>query len=512
MGVVEQDCLPLLIDHWNDRCAPPWDADELAVKVANAYRYGQEPVGSSAPEAQFDPVASDTLAAEHTTELGLDLHPFELMNKNHAFVAAGDGYFILHQDQNLDGQPRMRHWGLDMFHLYHRAKRMTTADGKTIQVSNGWLSSDVRRNYRDICFRPGRSVPPDVLNLWQGFAVEPLAVGEKPSAEAQASLDAFLEHATMNVSGGNVEQARWLIGWFAHLVQRPWEKPQTALVFRGDKGVGKNALLERVGALLGDNFWLASKLRYLMGNFNSHMERLLLFGLDEAFWSGDKTAEGTLKDLVTGAWHLIERKGSEPYRVENCLRVVIIGNEDWLVPASHDERRFAVYNVGDGRKQDDAFFQAMREGMERGGYRLLLRYLLDYDLSGINVNKAPMTKGLLDQKLASLGPFHQWWHDCLVENTLIGGDFDGWPGQIEKVRFRAAFSRYCRERNIHAKGDSAIAIGKLLHKVLPSIAPDQRHRRTKEEGGQMVNIYTIPPIEQARQEFSKYVGHPVPWA
>src|SRR5690606_13114237 len=147
---------------------------------------------------------------------------------------------------------------------------------------------------------------------------------------------------------------------------------------RGGKGTGKNALVDRVGYLLGNHYLLTSNRRYLVGNFNGHLEHCLLFALDEAFWSGDKQAEGQLKDLITGSHHVIEHKGKEPYSVENCTRIVIIGNEEWLVPSSHDERRFAVFHVGDGRKQDRAFFQAMREGMERGGYRLLLRYLLDY--------------------------------------------------------------------------------------------------------------------------------------
>jgi hypothetical protein len=46
-----------------------------------------------------------------------------------------------------------------------------------------------------------------------------------------------------------------------------------------------------------------------------------MFALDEAFWSGDKQAEGTLKDLITGRDHVIEHKGKEPYTVANKTRV-----------------------------------------------------------------------------------------------------------------------------------------------------------------------------------------------
>lgn len=55
-GVSETVNLSLLAEHWNPRCVPPWSADDLARKVANAYSYGTEPVGAAAPEAEFTPV------------------------------------------------------------------------------------------------------------------------------------------------------------------------------------------------------------------------------------------------------------------------------------------------------------------------------------------------------------------------------------------------------------------------------------------------------------------------
>lgn len=54
LGVVQAQCVDLLLDHWNERCSPPWDPDELADKVANAYRYANEPAGNASPEALFE--------------------------------------------------------------------------------------------------------------------------------------------------------------------------------------------------------------------------------------------------------------------------------------------------------------------------------------------------------------------------------------------------------------------------------------------------------------------------
>jgi len=279
------------------------------------------------------------------------------------------------------------------------------------------------------------------------------------------------------------------------------------LVFRGAKGVGKNACIERIGALLGGHFLLTSNRRYLLGNFNGHLENCLLFALDEAFWSGDHQAEGALKDLITGREHVIEHKGKEPYTVSNKTRVVIIGNEDWLVPASHDERRFAVFSVGDGRKQDRGFFSTMREGLESGGYPVLLRYLLDYDLRGLDFNAAPVTTGLHEQKSHSLNPFHQWWGDSLEEGTLLGSEWGAWPGEAVCERVRAAFRRYVKERNIRSRIPEDRSIGRLLKQCAPGVI---KKRATRTEEGQPY-LYQFLPLDLARAEWEKFIGHTLVW-
>lgn len=55
-GVSELTALELMALHWNPRCAPPWSDEQLAVKVANAYRYGKRPVGEGSPQADFEAV------------------------------------------------------------------------------------------------------------------------------------------------------------------------------------------------------------------------------------------------------------------------------------------------------------------------------------------------------------------------------------------------------------------------------------------------------------------------
>lgn len=495
LGVEADDCLALMLDHWNDRCSPPWSPEELETKVKNAYRYGKDPVGVAAPEAQF-PVVADA-EPDGTAQPG---HPVDELNRQYAFVLAGGGHHIIWETRNARGVAEIQHLAETTFHKQLMSKTITEGK-KVVPLTEAWMRSPNRRSYNGMCFMPGEIAPPAFYNLWRGFAVEPAATGDHPSVEL------FKEHALENVCGGNRELYRWLMGYLAHMIQRPHEKPLTALVFRGGKGVGKNSLIERVGYLLGEHFMVTSNRRYLISNFNGHMERMLCFVLDEAFWSGDKASEGILKDLITGQQHTIEHKGAGVFNVDNRTRVVIIGNEDWLAPASHDERRFAVFSVGDGRKQDRDFFYKMRLGMEEGGYAHLLRFLLDYDLTGIDVNEAPVTDALLDQKHASLEPVQQWWLDCLSEGRIEGSDFgEDWPAEVEKSRLRDAIHRYLKARNVRSRFPDERSIGKQFKKFAPSVEAIRPMRNRV-----YVHLYKLPSLDEARADWAKFVGQKVDW-
>jgi hypothetical protein len=492
-GVDANTCLDLMLTHWNVRSPSQWTPEKLEAKVRHAYRYGQEPIGATNPELQFDKLENTGSGS-----------PFDQINREYAFIMLGGGHQILWETKDAFGKFRLE---LMSEHSFHRklASKTLQFEDKTKPVTELWMKSSNRRSYDGLVFEPGLKVSERYYNLWRGFSVEPAAKGS-----SHKSVDMLLEHVRTNVCKDNEDHFKWLISYFAHLIQKPFEKPLVALVFKGRKGVGKNAMVESIGNLLGQHFLLTAKKRYLTGNFNSHLQNCLLLALDEAFWSGDKESEGVLKDLITGKTHLIEMKGKESYPVKNCARVCIIGNESWVVPASEDERRFAVFEVGEGRKNDLDFFQTMREGFESGGASILLRFLLDYDIADFKVNSAPKTSALLEQKISSLDVFYQWWFECLMDGKVSGLGFDDseeWQQDIVKEELRSAYSRYVRERNIRSRIPDAQAISRLLLNCIPSVEVS----KTKRLGSRMVRIYRLPTLEKCRESWDKFIGHPCDW-
>lgn len=114
----------------------------------------------------------------------------------------------------------------------------------------------------------------------------------------------------------------------------------------------------------------------------------------------------------------------------------------------------------------------------------------------------------MDQKVNSLEPFHQWWLDCLHEGKIVSAEFEGeWPLEIDKERFRGAFRRYIKDRQIRSRIPEDRAVGRLLKTCLPSVDATQKRR----DGSVYVNVYRFPDIENSRREWQRFIGHEVQW-
>src|SRR4029453_8525084 len=83
----------------------------------------------------------------------------------------------------------------------------------------------------------------------------------------------------------------------------------------------------------------------------------------------------------------------------NYIHLMIATNNDWAVPAGEDERRFFVLEVGTAQAKDTAYFGAIYDEMEHGGREALLHFLLNRDLTHVDIRKYPETSGNAKQKL-----------------------------------------------------------------------------------------------------------------
>lgn len=415
------------------------------------------------------------------------------MNQEYALILLGERPVVLREMLGSDGREEIRLLSVAGFHEWLKPRTITHGD-KRIQVSKLWVESQDRRQYDGIVFDPSMTSPPSHYNLWRGFAVKP--------DPAKGNCQRFLEHIAENVCRGDETLFSWVIGWFAALFQWPTEKLGTALVLRGGQGTGKTIVGRMIGSLLGGHYALVADSRYIVGRFNSHLANCLLLQLDEATWGGDHAAAGKLKDLITGDWQYIEYKGKEPMRVKNYVRLLVTGNNNWLVPAGVDERRFAVLDVGEARQQNHEYFQAIEDEMNAGGREALLHYLLHLDLSDIPLRSIPQTGALLEQKVSTLAPEHQWWLDIIGRGQLPGDEAG--TGETECHKLFHNYLGLMKDLGVNRR-QSETGFGYALRRVAPDVK--RYRRRVASPGGSELRwCYRFPPLRACRANFEHIAG------
>jgi hypothetical protein len=274
-----------------------------------------------------------------------------------------------------------------------------------------WLHHLERRQYKGIVFQPGSAgVIDGKLNLWRGFGVEPV----------QGDWSKMRKHMLDVMASGNREHFEYIMCWLAWAVQNPDRQAEVALVFKGKRGVGKGTLGNAMLRIFGQHGVHISSTDHLTGHFNNHLRDACLLFADEAYFPGNKNAEGSLKRLITEPTLFIEGKGRDGISVTNMLHVIIASNEDWVVPAGERERRYVMLDVPDTHIQEAKWFEPIHAELEGGGYGAMLFDLLHHDLGDWHPRRIPANCGLLDQQERSLHPLDAWWMELLQSGRLWG--------------------------------------------------------------------------------------------
>jgi len=502
-GVSADMALTLMSENWNDRCEPPWELLALKVKVDNAYKHGQNPEGSKSPEGIFEK-KEDVKNPEY----------WEIINRNHAVMVNEKTPTILVDTVDEDGKPDLKFISraslLTKFENWPVWGESDNGRKKKIPASQAWLQNPQRREINKIVFAPGRKLSDRYFNLWKGFTTEPIPY-KKASDDAKRGFDLWLEHVHLNIAAGDKNLATWFICYLAHIIQRPAERVQTCVVFRGLKGTGKNAPLDRFGALLGPHYDVVAHNRYITGNFNSHLESKLVMVFNEAFWAGDKSADGIIKDMVNSPTIKIERKYAEAYNTTNLARLFIVSNEFKVVNATADERRYTVFKIADHWKQNVKLFTEMRIKCDKmGGNAVLLDYLSKYDFKQKDIDIAPMTAGLLEQKQFNMNPVEQWWFDCLFEGRIVTNDYhqEGWPETIRLKSILDKLNSDLKQKGVRNYDWSPMTLSTELRKFVPV------WRDKVERGADSVQYRAkqIGDLDSCRDAWDKHMGFNHDWS
>lgn len=357
-------------------------------------------------------------------------------------------------------------------------------------IGSWWFDQTRRRQYEYVEFEPGENNP-GCYNLWRGFTVEPTP-GDKHMT--------YLEHMYENICSGNDAHYDYLLKWMARVVQQPRTRCMVAPVLLGKRGTGKSVFTDYFKGLFGRHSVTVSDVNKLTGRFNAHLMYAVLVIAEEAFDLRDKRHESVLKELITGQTISVEYKGLNVIQAKNYTHYILTSNNERVVPAGDNERRFFVIRVSEKHIQDAPYFERILADEKSGGLSNLLHHLLSIDLSDYRVTTIPETIELRKQQEHNIPPEIDWLSDKLEIGEWLQGK--RWTGPIPKDELYQDYVRYCETQKI-AKIMSRRKFVMWLQTELPTTTDKQL---SPQPDGSRPWVFVFPSIEECRRQYDQNRG------
>jgi hypothetical protein len=376
---------------------------------------------------------------------------------------------------------------LEAFKILMANRQMGDLKGEALV--DAWLSDPDRREYRGFTCRPGGNDDDGLLNLWRGLAIKPERGDPRPILD-------FIHQVICNKDD---QLFKWVISWIAQAVQRPHEKPGTAIILVGPQGTGKSTFGKLLTDIFGPHAMSVHSAERLTRLFNFHLKDKCIVVLEEAPLL--RRHANAMKDLITNPRMMVEPKGVDAFEIDNHVRIVVCTNELHALAASADERRYCVIRVSSVHQEDHAYFGGLYHWMENGGLSAFVYFLQRYPYSKVNLRRVPRTKALLEQQQSSFSPLQHFVWEALQSGHWPNGQ--PWDSPIDRAWL------------LDAINDSALYPGQRVNATqlgqqLKAIFPDLESPRPA-AGSKRPRLYKFPPLEEARKRFSEYVGQPLEW-
>jgi hypothetical protein len=247
-----------------------------------------------------------------------------------------------------------------------------------------WSSSQFKQQYSSIEFAPKEQLGEHKFNLFTSYAYE----DENLQFDIN-KIDKILKHIRYVCNADNVYE--YVLNWLAHIVQKPYRKTEVVIVLYSHwEGVGKNAITDLLHKIF--NGYIGDiTLESLISKFNSDLKAKVLLIGDEITPKA-KELNNELKNAITRKNLNIEYKGAEKTVVKDTANYIFTTNNERAFRVSETDRRYCLIECPTKLK-NASYFDLLYKDIENDDVcKHFFNYLLDRDISNVNIRKMPMTK------------------------------------------------------------------------------------------------------------------------
>ena len=318
--------------------------------------------------------------------------------------------------------------------LKHQTNNVLIGKKKFIEL---WLNDINIKTYDALDFLPTPCVcDKNVLNTFNGFKIQNMNEYE----DKQNDFHIFLDHLKA-ITGNDDRCLNYMIKYLAHMLQRPGEKMDVAIVIRSVQGIGKNIFFDNFGKyIIGDKYFLqTADIDKVIGRFNQNVNNIMVV-MDEMSGKDGFGNSEILKNLITTTELNWERKGVDGVTIRNFARYFIFGNGPTFVKLEQTDRRYMVMEGQDTFKGNFAHFKKLDESFkDEKCCKDFYDYLMSIDLSEWNWRDRPITEAYKDMQTATIPSMALFLGNLCEEYFEIkNGDDD----EIDKILMLNNMKKY----------------------------------------------------------------------
>ena len=325
-----------------------------------------------------------------------------MFEKNHFKLMSPAGYVRIHE-----GKVSYLTTG-DMFMMYAN-KFCANKEGEQKLFFSMWTVDTSIRTYEKVVFKPKQEVGKNEFNLFTDF----------PCQALEGNIDTMKDLMWL-LSGEDEIVYEYLENYFAHMFQKPHEKPGVSLCFSTTKqGAGKDTPLDFIGSILGGDYFFNTEdaENNVFGRFTGHLQKTILLKMEEVEFETNKKNESALLSLITASTRSYEAKGKEPILLDDYKRIIMTTNKNVPINVPDSDRRFVLINSSEKRVGDRAYWDAVYKELAKPETKQAYYYhLLNKDISQFNIRNRPITEFYKEVR-TSLRPYHATFFQNRLETN-----------------------------------------------------------------------------------------------
>ena len=431
----------------------------------------------STAEAPAEPVTINNQIVTNS-----DLDTLTKMNDKYSHIVIGAKHRVMtFKPCSVDGK-RMTFESIKDFYNYFEHKPKIAG----LNQGRAWFKWVDKSFYPDgIGYYPDTSkAPTKLFNTFRGFDCKAVA----------GDVTLILNHIHEVLCSGDSVASTYFIQWLAHIFQKPAIKPTVAILMKSAEGTGKGTLYTLLKKMLGLNANQVNGHYQLTGRFNSVIAgKLLIFG-DEVDLTS-KAVFDKVKGIISEPTISLELKGIDAEPVPNFARFIFAGNHSQILRAGTRERRFLVLEPSSKRVDDKKYFSELKALIDGKGAAYFLEHLLNIDIDSFEPYKAPVTKGLIEEKLTSLPPILSFFHEELHKEKPFN--------EAARLYANDLISLYMQWTETNGLTTTQASARSQIGKAMANFNIKKIGRADRNKG----IYYDLPSSDDFRSAFSKNLGH-----